>query len=247
MSTYVYQSMIGAIITTIDGSVGKDKMVFHANDGKKFIFHHWQNCCENVSIDDICGDLNDLLNSPILEAEEVSNLDAPKVDYESYTWTFYRFSTKNGSVTIKWLGTSNGYYSEGVSFSEEIPEKDMDEDYMPMIQNNPIPSNINIVYDTSPISTTLYSIIDFENQWKRICKKVFALNMGYDIYLQYYINQPGNEKWIIMSKNIETNYVNPVYASYSVSDLLDKYEKSLDNLIQEKKNKLQEEMDKFNF
>lgn len=120
MSVNTFNNMIGSIITNIEGGVGSDEMIFTTNTNKAFRFKHYQDCCESVCIDDICGDLNDLLNSPIIEAEEVSNMDEPrKLEYcESYTWTFYRFATSKGSVTVKWLGTSNGYYSERVSYEE---------------------------------------------------------------------------------------------------------------------------------
>lgn len=112
----------GKIITEIDNSV--DEIRFTDSDGKVYLMYHDQDCCELVTIDDIVGDLNDLLNSPILEAEVVSNDEGPKnAEYdESYTWTFYKIGTIKGNVTIKWYGTSNGYYSEYVTFEEKNPD-----------------------------------------------------------------------------------------------------------------------------
>lgn len=72
-------------------------------------------CCENVCIEDIAGDVDDLVGAPLLMAEEVTSVAE---EHESGTWTFYKFATINGFVTVRWLGTSNGYYSESVDFEE---------------------------------------------------------------------------------------------------------------------------------
>lgn len=40
---------------------------------------------------------------------------------ESGTWTFYKFATAKGYVTVRWLGESNGYYGEDVSFCDVTP------------------------------------------------------------------------------------------------------------------------------
>jgi hypothetical protein len=70
-----------------------------------------------VSIEDIVGDLDDLIGAPLLRSEERTQ-DDPSREYDSGTWTFYEFATIKGSVTIRWYGSSNGYYSESVSFEE---------------------------------------------------------------------------------------------------------------------------------
>ena len=110
--------MVGFTMVSVAGEVGDESLMFTATDGTRFELYHEQDCCESVKIEDIIGDLSDLVGSPLVEAEELSSEPDPYLGYEpeSCTWTFYRFSTVRGTVTVQWLGESNGYYSESVSF-----------------------------------------------------------------------------------------------------------------------------------
>jgi hypothetical protein len=120
-----FDNMIGRVMVSVK-NLSDDRLVFVSDGGINFTFYHQGDCCESVYIEDVCGDLNDLVGSPILVAEEVSSSDigfdeskTPCGGTEaSFTWTFYRFATIKGSVTVRWFGTSNGYYSEGVSYIE---------------------------------------------------------------------------------------------------------------------------------
>lgn len=113
--------------TSRPGYDENDALVFVTCDGQRFAMTHDQDCCESVCIEDICGDLADLVGSPITMAEEATNsTDPPGVDGtdgtprtpESYTWTFYRIGTAKGSVTIRFYGESNGWYGETASLYE---------------------------------------------------------------------------------------------------------------------------------
>ena len=112
--------MLGKTFVKVTGSVDGDEMLFETATGEHFLFAHQQDCCETVRINDIVGDLQDLVGAPLLVAEEVSGATEPDEEhYESYSYTFYKFATRKGYVDVRWLGESNGYYSESVDLFVE--------------------------------------------------------------------------------------------------------------------------------
>jgi len=116
--------LIGKTLTAVENRDDQE-IVFTADDGSQFALYHSQDCCESVAVEDICGDLNDLVGSPILTAElatsdqNPTDAKAETIEYQdSFTWSFYKIATNKGSVTIRWYGESNGYYSETVDFKK---------------------------------------------------------------------------------------------------------------------------------
>lgn len=117
----VFEELLGH--TMVKVYTGHDTLIFTRDDGRMFCLAHQQNCCESVFIESIVGDLSDLVGVPLTQAEEVSmhqEPDALSNGDESYTWTFYKFASRKGCVDVRFYGSSNGYYSESVSFSEVV-------------------------------------------------------------------------------------------------------------------------------
>lgn len=119
-----FEDLKGCILSAVN-NVDDEVLLFTLDSGEAYILHHRQSCCESVLIDDIIGDLENLVGSPILMAEEAISKDVDPLGHEwdenkyrnsSFTWTFYRLATVKGYVTICWYGASNGYYSESVDW-----------------------------------------------------------------------------------------------------------------------------------
>lgn len=103
---------VGEIFYKIDYDREDNKLEFYSNNGYKYIMFHEQDCREEVFIDDIVGELEFLIDSIIIKSEEAVCKNKNKLGTE--TCTFYHLATSKGYVTLRWFGSSNGYYCEEV-------------------------------------------------------------------------------------------------------------------------------------
>lgn len=134
-----FSELVGQTIIAVHGLTQySDCVTIHTEDNV-YDMLHIQDCCEQVTLEDFDGDVEDILHSPVLVAEEVvgyfGDTDMPldiaayqaqrelaenyRDTDESYTWTFYKIDTAKGGMTLRWLGESNGYYSETVDFEKQ--------------------------------------------------------------------------------------------------------------------------------
>lgn len=120
MKEVEFKDLEGKVIKKIEGLEKESTSVkIHMECGKIYEFQHDQDCCECVDLDDFDIDF-DLSGGLVLSCEESTNSDEGEIpEYaESWTWTFYRIETSKGGLFMKWLGGSNGYYSESVDIYE---------------------------------------------------------------------------------------------------------------------------------
>jgi hypothetical protein len=121
MEINAIEAMIGKVFRKVTGQQDDGEMIFIAEDEEYFKFYHEQSCCESVYIAELVGSLEDLVGSPILQAEVASSSEDS--DWGVREWTFYKFATAKGYVTVRWLGESNGYYSTSVDLEHRRPDE----------------------------------------------------------------------------------------------------------------------------
>jgi hypothetical protein len=110
----------GKTITSIDGiNSGDSDTIITTSDGSIYTLTHIQDCCEHVRVYGSVGNIDDVINVEVIDAEDTNPMDNPNApDYKAYdsaTWTQFRIVTNKGTFEIWWLGESNGYYGESVS------------------------------------------------------------------------------------------------------------------------------------
>lgn len=110
------EGVINRVFKKIEVSENKREIVFTRDDDATFKMYNIQDGYEDVYIEEIIGDLNDLIGYKILQYEEVIK----EYDTENMVqWTFYKFATIKGYVTLRWYGFA-GYYSVNVTFEEQV-------------------------------------------------------------------------------------------------------------------------------
>jgi hypothetical protein len=99
----------------------EDAVYFVDKKGWVYKLEHSQECCETVELIDVIGDIEDLQDSEILmcgvETSSIEKAPDGQIQDDASQWTFYKFGTKKGYVTLRWWGSSNGYYSVDVNIS----------------------------------------------------------------------------------------------------------------------------------
>ena len=98
-------------ITAVVYKESSESLLIHLNTHVLEMIHH-QDCCETVYLEDVVGSFEDLIGYPLLEVSE-STVNTNSADMSS-TATYYNFKTVKASVQLRWVGESNGYYSETV-------------------------------------------------------------------------------------------------------------------------------------
>ena len=119
------QELAGKKIVAIDivDDPKKDHEIrIEIEGGRVFRFYHNQDCCESVRIaapKDSDGSLLSLIGKEIREVtQEEDRDDGTDTDYDSWTKTTITFRTDSETVISRWIGESNGYYSEDVDLEE---------------------------------------------------------------------------------------------------------------------------------
>lgn len=108
----------GETLISVEGAeVGKDEVIFKTKSGRTFRMFHSQDCCESVSITRVSSIYTSGEGITVNEAEEKIEADIPASESATRTTFIVNGGGWNGFF-IEWIGESNGYYSESVSFVE---------------------------------------------------------------------------------------------------------------------------------
>ena len=108
--------LIGETLTHIDVDDEDNQIMLTTQSGRQIVIKHYQDCCENVHIVDTEGHWHELIGKPIISTshDETEMEDA----YDHGTRTVITFRVDGATVISRWIGESNGYYSESVSLAE---------------------------------------------------------------------------------------------------------------------------------
>jgi hypothetical protein len=112
--------LVGETLAYIDVDPDGYQILLTTESGRKIKIYHDQNCCESVQIIGTDGEWRSVIGKPLVlvEHNEHQGDGPPYDDAESWTYTDLVFRVNDATVISKWVGESNGYYSESVDLCE---------------------------------------------------------------------------------------------------------------------------------
>ncbi|MDL2250486.1 hypothetical protein LJC51_07535 [Lachnospiraceae bacterium OttesenSCG-928-J05] len=118
----IYEELLASPVIKVECQAFDYELHFYLENGKHYKFFHDPVSDESALITDITGNLDDLRGQLII-AELVDNYDEMDSYGDIFEWTFYKFATAKGYVTVRWEGHGTTWYSTSVELVEVIDNK----------------------------------------------------------------------------------------------------------------------------
>ena len=106
------KTLVGETLAYIDVDPDNNEILLTTESGRKIMIYHEQDCCEHVCLEGNNGEWTELIGKVLIETSQ----DEERMDGE--TKTALTFKVSDATVISRWVGTSNGYYSEHVDIKE---------------------------------------------------------------------------------------------------------------------------------
>lgn len=133
-----FSNLVGQVLESVTINRDDDEIVFRTKEGNAYKMYHDQDCCESVWIEDIVGGLEDMAGERVIFAYESSS-EVEDTEYgDVQQWTFYNIATQRNSATIRWNGSSNGFYSIAVDFCQIEEAQPLPESWEPMVNTGAV-------------------------------------------------------------------------------------------------------------
>jgi hypothetical protein len=114
-----FSALVGEVLDSVDIDREENQILLTTRSGRRFVVYHEQECCETVAISGQDGSFDKLVGKPIVEARDIA-VDTGDDELDSQTTTTLVFRVDDQTVISRWIGDSNGYYSESVDIAELI-------------------------------------------------------------------------------------------------------------------------------
>lgn len=112
----IFEPLFNKTIVKIEGAEEESEEIFFImSNGDVLRMYHEVTLWEDVRIEDIGGDINNIIGVPIKESIVI--IEEGDLDYGcTYTRTWFQFLTDKGYVAIRWKSLSDGCCSESVDY-----------------------------------------------------------------------------------------------------------------------------------